>query len=149
MPILKVNDIVYVAGDYFDYGQEERWSEMMGLNWKTHSILGIIKSFHKQEVNVLWLVDFRESKVHIQDVTKVPKDLHPICGSIRNHSLNSIKTMPKLCLNKDNKMTKREQRLSGENINIYYDYEPKPKRSHIRDDDDDDVDDLVLYNEYF
>lgn len=143
MPILKVNDIVYVPGDYFDFEQEERWSEMMRLNWKTHSILGIIKSFHKDEVNVLWLIDFRESKVHIQDVTKLPKDLHPISGSIHNHTLNAVENIPKLLKNAGPHLDSREKRLSGTIVNIYYDYNPNEK-SKLNT-----VNEFDLNNEYF
>lgn len=127
----KLNDVVYVSGDYFDYDEKNRWSEMMGINWKTNSILGIIKSFHSRKVKILWLIDFQETKVNIKDLTKLPDYLHPISGTINNHRLNSITKIPILQRKKTNKkLNQRESRLSGKLVNIYYDYKQNNDVKH-------------------
>ena len=92
MVLLQVNELVYVPGNYFDVGGEPRWSEKVAkIDWKTQSLLGIVKSFEKKAnenyVNVLWLVDYRPTCVLQEDLNTVPKNLRPIKGVIYNFNI--------------------------------------------------------------
>ena len=74
---LKVNDIVYVSGDYFDEDEDNRWSEKVAkINYKKQSLLGLVKSFvrkyDEQYVNVLWFADFSDQAVLLKDVKRIP-----------------------------------------------------------------------------
>jgi hypothetical protein len=134
---LKVNQIVYVPGDYFDIDGEARWSEKVAkIDWKTHSLLGVVKSFvnknNENYVNVLWLVDYRISCVLKKDLTIFPTNLRPVIGVVNNFNIDIAeyvivqKRIKKI--KKDIKiygMDEREIRLSGSRVLIVNNYEPK------------------------
>lgn len=133
---LKVNQIVYVPGDYFDINGEARWSEKVAkIDWKTQSLLGVVKSFvnknNENYVNVLWLVDYRISCVLKKDLTIFPNNLRPVIGVVNNFNIDIAeyvivqKRIKKI--KKDIKiygMDEREIRLSGSRVLIVNNYEP-------------------------
>ena len=135
MSSLYVNDIVYVSGNYFDTNKGPRWSkEVAKINWKTQSLLGVVKSFKKVNndnyVNVLWLVDYHISSVLQEDLTLFPKNLRPIIGVIDNFNIDLAEYVN--VENKKRKMNKsisvygmsdRETRLSGCQVLIINNYE--------------------------
>ena len=135
MSSLYVNDIVYVSGNYFDTNKGPRWSkEVAKINWKTQSLLGVVKSFEKVNndnyVNVLWLVDYHISSVLQEDLTLFPKNLRPIIGVIDNFNIDLAEYVN--VENKKRKMNKsisvygmsdRETRLSGSQVLIINNYE--------------------------
>ena len=89
---IQINEIVYVPGDYFDIEGQARWSKNVAkIDWKTQSLLGVVKSFeikkHKNYVNVLWLVDYRTSCVLQADLNIFPKNLRPIIGVVDNFTI--------------------------------------------------------------
>mgnify|MGYP001180577945 CR=1 FL=1 len=80
---LKINDLVYVAGDYFDYDEKNRWSKNVAkIDYTKSSLIGLVKSFdihnNQRYSNVLWFADFREQSVLLKDLTLLPKNLKPI-----------------------------------------------------------------------
>ena len=144
MTDLKINDIVYVNGDYFDEDITNRWSENVAkIDYKNQSLLGLVKSFstkqNKKYVNVLWFVDFNEQIVLLHDVKKVPDNFKPVNGVINNFNIaladyvteNNKNRTRKVSKNKNinkinskkSNMTKREIRLSGERVIIINNYE--------------------------
>ena len=138
---LKVNDIVYVSGDYFDEDEDNRWSEKVAkINYKKQSLLGLVKSFVKkssnQYVNVLWFADFNEQPVLLKDVSKIPNNLRPITGVINNFNILLAdyvminKKCRKMGVNNETtkmknmtNMTKNEIRLSGKKVVVINNYE--------------------------
>ena len=89
---IKINDIIYVSGDYFDEDEDNRWSEKVAkINYKKQSLLGLVKSFvrkyDEQYVNVLWFADFNEQAVLLKDVKRLPSNLKPITGVINNFNI--------------------------------------------------------------
>ena len=132
---IKINDIVYVCGDYFDEDEDNRWSEKVAkINYKKQSLLGLVKSFvrkyDEQYVNVLWFADFNEQAVLLKDVKRIPSNLKPITGVINNFNIILAdyvminKKCKKLELNNENKnMTKDEIRLSGKKVVVINNYQ--------------------------
>lgn len=89
---LKINDLVYVAGDYFDYDEKNRWSKNVAkIDYTKNSLIGLVKSFdihnNQKYANVLWFADFREQSVLLKDLTLLPKNLKPIKGVINNFNI--------------------------------------------------------------
>ena len=89
---LKINDLVYVAGDYFDYDEKNRWSKNVAkIDYTKSSLIGLVKSFdihnNQRYSNVLWFADFREQSVLLKDLTLLPKNLKPIKGVINNFNI--------------------------------------------------------------
>ena len=138
---LKVNDIVYVSGDYFDEDEDNRWSEKVAkINYKKQSLLGLVKSFVKkssnQYVNVLWFADFNEQAVLLKDVKRIPNNLKPITGVINNFNIILAdyvminKKCKKIGVNNETtkmknmtNMTKNEIRLSGKKVVVINNYQ--------------------------
>ena len=132
---IKINDIIYVSGDYFDEDEDNRWSEKVAkINYKKQSLLGLVKSFvrkyDEQYVNVLWFADFNEQAVLLKDVKRLPSNLKPITGVINNFNIILAdyvminKKCKKLELNNENKnMTKDEIRLSGKKVVVINNYQ--------------------------
>ena len=132
---IKINDIIYVSGDYFDEDEDNRWSEKVAkINYKKQSLLGLVKSFvrkyDEQYVNVLWFADFNEQAVLLKDVKRIPSNLKPITGVINNFNilLADYVMINKKCkiinLNNEKKnMTKDEIRLSGKKVVVINNYQ--------------------------
>ena len=132
---IKMNDIIYVSGDYFDEDENNRWSEKVAkINYKKQSLLGLVKSFvrkyDEQYVNVLWFADFNEQAVLLKDVKRIPSNLKPITGVINNFNILLAdyvminKKCKKLELNNEKKnMTKDEIRLSGKKVVVINNYQ--------------------------
>lgn len=138
---LKVNDIVYVSGDYFDEDEDNRWSENVAkINYKKQSLLGLVKSFvrkyDEQYVNVLWFADFNEQAVLLKDVKRIPNNLKPITGVINNFNIILAdyvminKKCKKIGVNNETtkmknmtNMTKNEIRLSGKKVVVINNYQ--------------------------
>lgn len=132
---IKINDIIYVSGDYFDEDENNRWSEKVAkINYKKQSLLGLVKSFvrkyDEQYVNVLWFADFNEQAVLLKDVKRIPSNLKPITGVINNFNILLAdyvminKKCKKLELNNEKKnMTKDEIRLSGKKVVVINNYQ--------------------------
>ena len=132
---IKINDIVYVCGDYFDEDEDNRWSEKVAkINYKKQSLLGLVKSFlrkyDEQYVNVLWFADFNEQAVLLKDVKRLPSNLKPITGVINNFNIILAdyvminKKCKKIGVNNENKnMTKDEIRLSGKKVVVINNYQ--------------------------
>ena len=132
---IKINDIVYVCGDYFDEDEDNRWSEKVAkINYKKQSLLGLVKSFvrkyDEQYVNVLWFADFNEQAVLLKDVKRLPNNLKPITGVINNFNIILAdyvminKKCKKIGVNNENKnMTKDEIRLSGKKVVVINNYQ--------------------------
>jgi len=132
---IKINDIIYVSGDYFDEDEDNRWSEKVAkINYKKQSLLGLVKSFlrkyDEQYVNVLWFADFNEQAVLLKDVKRIPSNLKPITGVINNFNILLAdyvminKKCKKLELNNKKKnMTKDEIRLSGKKVVVINNYQ--------------------------
>lgn len=132
---IKINDIVYVCGDYFDEDEDNRWSEKVAkINYKKQSLLGLVKSFvrkyDEQYVNVLWFADFNEQAVLLKDVKRLPNNLKPITGVINNFNILLAdyvminKKCKKIGVNNENKnMTKDEIRLSGKKVVVINNYQ--------------------------
>lgn len=131
---IKINDIIYVSGDYFDEDEDNRWSEKVAkINYKKQSLLGLVKSFvrkyDEQYVNVLWFADFSDQAVLLKDVKRIPNNLKPITGVINNFNIILAdyvmvnKKCKKIELNNENKnMTKDEIRLSGKKVVVINNY---------------------------
>jgi hypothetical protein len=132
---IKINDIIYVSGDYFDEDEDNRWSEKVAkINYKKQSLLGLVKSFvrkyDKQYVNVLWFADFSDQAVLLKDVKRIPNNLKPITGVINNFNILLAdyvminKKCKKIGVNNENKnMTKDEIRLSGKKVVVINNYQ--------------------------
>lgn len=132
---IKINDIIYVSGDYFDEDEDNRWSEKVAkINYKKQSLLGLVKSFvrkyDEQYVNVLWFADFNEQAVLLKDVKRLPNNLKPITGVINNFNIILAdyvminKKCKKIGVNNENKnMTKDEIRLSGKKVVVINNYQ--------------------------
>lgn len=132
---IKINDIIYVSGDYFDEDEDNRWSEKVAkINYKKQSLLGLVKSFvrkyDEQYVNVLWFADFNEQAVLLKDVKRLPNNLKPITGVINNFNILLAdyvminKKCKKIGVNNENKnMTKDEIRLSGKKVVVINNYQ--------------------------
>jgi len=138
---LKVNDIVYVSGDYFDEDEDNRWSEKVAkINYKKQSLLGLVKSFvrkyDEQYVNVLWFADFSEQAILLKDVKRLPNNLKPITGVINNFNIILAdyvminKKCKKIGVNNETtkmknmtNMTKNEIRLSGKKVVVINNYQ--------------------------
>ena len=132
---IKINDIIYVCGDYFDEDEDNRWSEKVAkINYKKQSLLGLVKSFlrkyDEQYVNVLWFADFNEQAVLLKDVKRLPNNLKPITGVINNFNILLAdyvminKKCKKIGVNNENKnMTKDEIRLSGKKVVVINNYQ--------------------------
>tara|TARA_B100000029_G_C17404835_1_gene898443 strand:- start:593 stop:1045 length:453 start_codon:yes stop_codon:yes gene_type:complete len=139
-PTIQVNEIVYVPGDYFDIEGKARWSKNVAkIDWKTQSLLGVVKSFEvKNEenyVNVLWLVDYRNSCVLQRDLNIFPKNLRPIIGVVDNFTILVAEYV--MVQKKKRKikndisiygMNERETRLSGSQVLILNNYEPEESK---------------------
>ena len=132
---IKINDIIYVSGNYFDEDEDNRWSEKVAkINYKKQSLLGLVKSFvrkyDEQYVNVLWFADFNEQAVLLKDVKRLPNNLKPITGVINNFNILLAdyvminKKCKKIGVNNENKnMTKDEIRLSGKKVVVINNYQ--------------------------
>jgi len=138
---IQVNEIVYVPGNYFDIEGESRWSEIVAqIDWKSQSLLGVVKSFevknHENYVNVLWLVDYRSSSVLQKDLKVFPKNLRPITGIVENFNIKVAEYVIVEMKKKKKKisiygMSDRETRLSGSQVLIINNYEPKESKEVI------------------
>ena len=135
---LKINDLVYVEGDYFDYDQKNRWSENVAkIDYTKTSLIGLVKSFDihnkRKYANVLWFADFREQCILFKDLTLLPKNLKPIKGVINNFNIELADYVNVSNKKKNKKISKRTTKNSCKTVltdtksiidgNRHYDYD--------------------------